>query len=369
MSYLDHAATHPVWPEVLDAMIPWLSFCGNPSSVHSAGQTALSALEEAREEVALFLGRPHSGIVFTSGATESNHLWWYGARQLGRRHAMVDPTSHPCVLAAAERFSHQGGRVDYLTVNSDGVVGTELDAGSDVVSVTVVNHETGVIQPLSNLMDQCEQTLAWVHVDASQSLGRIELDLTRAHGVAMSGHKIGGPVGIGVLSLMDGEPFPAMISGGGQERGRRAGTTPVALAVGLAEACRQTRRHQATVASRTAKADEQLIAGLQELGGRVIGCRGGRAPGILMVVFPGVQADALVQTLDLVGIHASAGAACASGSIGHSPVLKAMGERHAGSGLRLSFDGRASAAEMDTLLATLKRGLDRYEAVQGHQGA
>ena len=369
MTYFDHAASHPVWPEVVDAMLPWLSFCGNPSSVHSAGQTAQGALEDAREEIAQFLGRPRSGIVFTSGATESNHLWWYGVRKLGRRQAGVDPTSHPCVLAAAERFAQQGGSVDYLALNSDGSVVAELAPGTDLISVTSVNHETGVVQPIAHLTDQAERIGAWLHVDACQSLGRMKISLARPHGVVMSAHKIGGPVGIGVLSLLDGDPFPALISGGGQERGRRSGTTPVALAVGMAEACRQTRRTSTTTSSQCAEADSYLVAGLEALGGRVVGSVGGRAPGVLMTIFAGVASDALVQALDLSGFHASAGAACASGSVGDSPVLKSMGEAHPDSGLRFSFDGRVTKLEMDTLLASLKAALSRYDSLRDPQGA
>lgn len=360
--YYDHAATHPIWPAVVESMLPWLKFCGNPSSAHTQGQAALAAVEESREVVAHFLGRPASGIVFTSGATEANHHWWYGVRRLGRTRAVTDPTSHPCVLAAAGRFGEEGGEVTSFGLSSGGVIDPQIPENCALASVTAVNHETGVIQPVEALIEAAAERDVWVHIDAAQSAGRVPINLEGAHGVVVSGHKIGGPVGIGVLSLPGGDPFPALLSGGGQERGRRSGTVPTALTVGMATACIEISRHRARHDAALEQTDRRLQEGLEGLGGRIIGRGGPRAKGIMMVVFEGLQSDGLVQSLDLVNVSVSAGAACASGSIGDSAVLRAIGERDARSGLRVSIDGRTEPDEVDAFLGHLGSTLARARA-------
>jgi len=216
--YLDHNATHPVLPEVVEAMAPWWAQPCNPSSVHGPGQRARSAVESARRAVASLLDRDPRGIVFTSGATEGNATWWAAQRHLGRRRVALAAIEHPASRLAAEAA---GVRLRWLSVADDGVVQlpAELASGPeavDAVSLMGANHETGVVQPVAEAIGAGLP----VHVDLTQAVGRVALPLAGAEAVVFSGHKLGGPPGVGVLSLASSDAFPALIPGA-QERGRR----------------------------------------------------------------------------------------------------------------------------------------------------
>ncbi len=360
MIYLDHNATSPLLPEVLEAMTPWLGVPGNPASVHRSGQRAAAAVDRAREEVAGLLGRDPAGIVFTSGATEANQTWWAGIVELGVRTLATSAIEHPCVRGAAERARRLGAVVHELPVGPDGVVRVDALPEVEAVSLMAANHETGVLQPVAQVL---ERPGLRVHVDATQAAGRVPLDLAGAHGVVLSGHKLGGPSGTGVLSLPDGGAYPPLLVGGAQERGRRAGTVNVAGVVGLGAACVVAQRDLAERTARWTALRSHLEAGLAGLGARVVGSGAPRVPQTTCVVLPVGPSELVVQGLDLQGIAVSAGAACASGSQEPSPVLLAMGEAHPNHGLRVSLGPNTGQADVDALLSALGELLPRLDAL------
>lgn len=350
--YLDHNATSPLLPEVLEAMTPWLGGPANPSSAHREGQRAAAALEQAREHVAALVGGRPEGVVFTSGATEANHLFVRGhARRTERRTWVLGAIEHPCVHAAVEALGPDW-TARRLPVDRSGrcTIG-ELDEQAAALSLMAANHETGVLQDLERALAATEAVGAALHVDATQAAGRVPLDLGRAAGVTLSGHKLGGPPGIGALVLPDGEPFPPLFAGS-QERNRRGGTTPVALAVGLGRAAFMAAKEMGERRQKWQDLMHHLRSGLARLGAREIGDEP-RVPQTLCVVFPGVAGEGLVQALDLAGIAASSGAACASGSLEASPVLTAMGDPEPDGALRVSLGPGTTRSDIDALLARL----------------
>lgn len=340
MIYLDHNATSPLLPEVLEEMRPWLGVPANPSSVHRAGQAAAAAVERAREDVAALVGGVPQGVVFTSGATEANQTFLRGVA--GR--LVTSAVEHPSVLAARQ--------ADRLPVGADGVVSLDdLPADTAVLSVMAANHETGAIQPLKRALAAARAVGALLHVDATQAAGRMPLSLGEVDGVVLSAHKLGGPVGVGALILRSGDAFPPLLTGGAQERGRRAGTVNVAGVVGFAAACRLARDELSERTARWWALTGALRARIRELGGRVVA--EDTVPNTTCAVFPGLRGESLVQALDLGGICVSSGAACASGSLDPSPVLLAMDDPEPGGALRISLGPRTSRAEVEALVATL----------------
>jgi cysteine desulfurase len=247
-----------------------------------------------------------------------------------------------------------------LGVDRDGVVRLDLPEDPvDVIALQAVNHETGVPQPVARASDEARRRGVLLHVDATQAAGKMQLELGDPDAVVLSAHKIGGPVGVGAVSLTHGTGFPALITGGAQERGRRAGTVNVAGVVGFGEACRVAK---ATLTERVARWDElarRLRAAVPTFGGRVIGHP---IPSTTCVVFEGVLGELVVQALDLDGVSVSSGAACASGSTLASPVLSAMGEPEPRGGVRVSFGAETGPTDVDALLHHLPRVLDRIRA-------
>ncbi|MCA9492548.1 MAG: aminotransferase class V-fold PLP-dependent enzyme [Myxococcales bacterium] len=352
-TYLDHAATSPLLPEVDAAMAPWRGRPVNPSSVHQEGRRAADALEEARADVARLVGRPPAGIVFCSGATEANHSAIRGLASLGHRRIAAAGIEHPSVHAAL-----QAARVEVvsLAVGADGII--EVTVGDATALVCqAVNHETGVIQPIAEAL----ATGLPVHVDATAAAGRVELALADAATVALTAHKLGGPVGIGALSLCDGDGFPALI-GGAQERGRRGGTPDVIGAVGFAAACRAAIQRAEVASEHRRRLDDHLRSGLTALGAAPVGAWARTAPGTTCFTLPGILGETVVQALDLAGYAVSSGAACASGSVGPSPVLTAMGHAEPRGAVRVSAGPGTTRDEIDGLLAALGAFLARRSA-------
>lgn len=356
MIHLDHAATSPLLPEVRDAMAPWFGVPANPSSVHTSGRAAAAALDRARADVAALLGRDPAGIVFGSGATEANHTGIRGMATRGARRFAAAAIEHPSVHGALA-----GLAVHRLPTGSDGVVSlADLPEDTDVVVLMAANHETGVLQPVADAARWVRQRGRWLHVDATQAAGRCALDGLDADAVTLSAHKLGGPVGIGALSLRSGEPFPALIGGGSQERGRRAGTVNVIGAIGFAAACRVAMAARDERIARWAALSDELVSGLVALGARIVG--GPRIPSTTCTIVPGIRGDTLVQALDLQGFAVSSGAACASGSVAPSPVLTAMGEAEPAGGLRVSFGPETTPDDVAAFLRTLSRVLPTIRA-------
>lgn len=339
--YLDHAATTPVRPEVLEAMLPYLTSqaFGNPSSAHRFGRAARAGIEQARRQVAEAVGAEPNQVVFTSGGTEADNLGIVGAALAARERgaamcAAVSAIEHKAVLAAAHAVCHLGGREVLLPVDSGGQV--ELDAldaaladGPAVVSVMWVNNETGVIQRVTEIAGRCREARVIFHTDAVQALGKVpvsvgELSCTL---LTISGHKIGAPKGIGALIVRDRKAIEAILHGGGQQFGIRPGTENVAGAVALGRAAQLAAAEQASLAGRLSALRTELAARLKaavtDLA--IIGEGSCLAPHILSIAVPGADSEALLMHLDLAGIAVSSGSACSTGAVEPSHVLIAMG--------------------------------------------
>jgi cysteine desulfurase len=338
--YLDHAATTPVRPEVLEAMLPYLTnqAFGNPSSSHRFGRAARAGIEQARREIAQAVGAEPNQVIFTSGGTEADNLGIIGAALAARDRggqacAVVSAIEHKAVLAAAHAVCHLGGREVVLPVDADGQVSLDaldraLAERPALVSIMWVNNEVGVIQPVAEIAARCRAADVVFHTDAVQAFGKVPVsvgDLTCTL-LTLSGHKIGAPKGIGALIVRDRKAIEAIIHGGGQQYGIRPGTENVAGAVALGRAALLAGREQPEEAPRLRtlrdRLEERLRAAVRDLvvnGGPYV------APHVLNVSIAGADSEALLMHLDLAGIAASSGSACATGSVEPSHVLVAMG--------------------------------------------
>jgi cysteine desulfurase len=340
-AYLDHAATTPVRPEVLEAMLPYLTAegFGNPSSAHKFGRTARAGLEAARREVAQAVGAEPNQVIFTSGGTEADNLGIVGAALAARDRggamcAVVSAIEHKAILAAAHAVCHLGGRELILPVDPDGRVDlATLDAAlaerPAVVSVMWVNNEVGVVQPVGEIADRCCAAGVAFHTDAVQAFGKVPLDLrTVACTLAtISGHKIGAPKGIGALIVRDRKAVEAIIHGGGQQYGIRPGTENVAGAVALGRAATLAATEQPAESVRLGALRDELASRLRAAVPDLVvnGAGAERAPHVLNIAVPGADSEALLMHLDLAGVAASGGSACSTGAVEPSHVLVAMG--------------------------------------------
>ena len=283
VTYLDHNATSPLLGEVLDAMTPWFGIPANPASAHRRGQAAAMAVDEAREQVARLINGDPTGVVFTSGATEANHLFIRGSRNYLNDNQLayaVSEIEHPCVLAAADALRTSGINVVTMNAKKDGRITLPDHASPPIglLSIMAANHETGVIQPFKQAMQWCQRSGAKIHIDATQAAGRIPLDLGGADGVVLSAHKIGGPGGVGALVLPDGEPYPVLMGGGAQERGRRAGTVNTAGVVGFGVACDIAARQMDARTQHWSVLRDYLCPALVALGAQITGSKQWRTP-------------------------------------------------------------------------------------------
>ncbi|MFQ5939847.1 MAG: cysteine desulfurase family protein [Alphaproteobacteria bacterium] len=310
--YLDYNATVPMKPAVIAAVVEAMECLGNASSVHRFGRLARRAVEEARERVAALVGARPEQIVFTSSGTEANNLALHG-----RERVIVSAIEHDSVLGAAPH-------AEILPVGADGVVDLEalarlLSRGGKpaLVSVLLANNETGVIQPVAEVARLARSHGCLVHCDAVQAAGKIPVDLGSlgVHLVSLSAHKIAGPQGAGALVVADGVEVEPMLRGGGQERGRRAGTEAVAALVGFGVAAELAREGLGDTASLTRLRDdlERRVLGLAP-GVKIFGAEAPRVANTSCFTMPGVASETQVMALDLAGVAVSAGAACSSGS-------------------------------------------------------
>lgn len=332
--YLDHNATTPVDPRVLEAMLPFLrEEYGNPSSLHWLGQRARAAVEEARARVAGLVGADPAEVVFTASGSESDNTALRGAPAKGPRTGVVVTTiEHHAVLNTARAMRDEGRPVGIARVGEGGVVDLDdlaarVDDATAVVSVMLANNETGVVQPVADAARIARARGALVHCDAVQAAGRIPVDV-KALGVdllTLSAHKIHGPKGVGCLWVRRGTPLAPLVRGGAQERHRRAGTENVAGIVGFGAAAALAQAGPGTEAPRVAALRDRLEERLLAIPGALRNGEGPRLPNTTNVAFEGVEAEALLIALDLEGVAASAGAACAAGGIEPSHVLRAMG--------------------------------------------
>jgi cysteine desulfurase len=362
--YLDYNATAPLRREALEAMVDTLQAVGNPSSVHAYGRRARERVEQARDAVASLVGARPAQVVFTSGGTEANHLAIRGG---GQSRVLYSAIEHDSVVAAAS-----GGTV--VPVTADGVIDLaalerELDKADApaLVSVMLANNETGAIQPVAEVVSMAHARGAMVHCDAVQAAGKMALDVP-ALGVdlmTLSAHKLGGPQGAGALIVSDAVALTPLQGGGGQERGRRAGTESVAALVGFGTA--------AGLAARELGRFERLAEMRDDMEARVVAAAPqtvvfardtARLANTSCLAMPGVAAATMVMAMDLAGIAISAGAACSSGKVRPSHVLSAMGvdETMAGSAVRVSLGLQTRDADVDRFVGEWTRLYGRLAA-------
>lgn len=336
MLYLDHAATSPVRPEVLEAMRPYLSgVYGNPSSHHTAGEAAAGALDDARARVARILGMRTGDVVFTAGGTEANNLAVKGivlaALAAGRRHLVISPIEHESILESAEYLRRfHAVEVTLLPVDARGrIAPDDLTAAirddTALVSIGHANNEIGTIQDATALASVTRAARVPLHLDAVQSAGWLGLRDLGADAVSIAGHKLGTPKGIGALAVRGRVPVEPLLHGGGQERGRRSGTENVAGAVALATALEIAEHEREVVAARVGAATRHFIALVLDsipeavLTGDVLH----RLPGTASFTFAGTSGESVLLELERRGVISSSGSACAAGSDEPSHVLLA----------------------------------------------
>jgi cysteine desulfurase len=375
--YLDYAATTPVDPRVRQAMDGCLAAPpGNASSTHSAGRAARERVEAARAEVAALIDAPPEAIVFTSGATEADNLAILGAARGNAargRHLVSLRTEHRAVLDPLARLEREGFRVTLLTPGRDGLadpaeLGRALGHETTLVSVMLVNNETGVVQDIPAIAAECRRHGALLHVDAAQAAGRVPLDVgvLDADLVSLAAHKIHGPVGVGALYVRR-EPRPTLAPlayGGGQEAGLRPGTLPVHQIVGMGTAYALARAALAEEPVRLAALRDRLWGSLGDLPGVLLnGHPSRRAPHILNVSIEGVDGEALLYELGSVAV--SSGSACGAGHGEPSYVLRALGRDDvlAQASLRFSFGRPTTADEVDRAAGRVRAAVLRLRAL------
>ena len=373
MHYLDHNATSPLRDESRAAMEHALLVGGNPSSVHGRGREARATLERARDQVAALVGARAQDVIFTSGGTEANTLALWGAVQgaaeAGARitRLFVSAVEHDSVMANATALAERvaGLRLEIIPVTIQGTIDLEAlrvllreGKGRALVAVMAANNETGVIQPLAEVAALLKDHEGYLLVDAVQAAGKIDFNIVSDY-VALSAHKLGGPQGAGALIVRDGAPLAATILGGGQERGRRAGTENVAGIAGFGAAASVATKPLSTLRDRF---ESELKSAAHDVA--IFGASAPRLPNTSNFALPGVAAETAVMALDLDGVMVSSGSACSSGKVRPSHVLRAMGvsEALAACALRVSFGWNSTDADVDAALSSISQLLSRAKA-------
>jgi len=362
--YLDHNATTPIRPEVVDAMMQVLrGEFGNPSSVYAEGARAKERLEVARGQVARLLGAEAADIRFTGGATEANNTVLFGSLAPGD-HVVTTLVEHPSVTEPLAVLEARGVRVDRIAPDEHGCVSAselvaKIDDQTKLVAMIWANNETGSIQPVAEVAKHCNARSVALHVDATQAIGKCTVDLgqVRVASLSSSAHKLGGPKGVGALVCPGGWALPPLLYGGGQEKGLRGGTENVASIVGYGVACDLARTEGVARAEACGRLRDRLWQGIES---QLDDVRWNGGPGrtlsnTLNVEFLGVEGEVLLQALDLEGVAVSAGAACHSGSIEPSKVLLAMGRspEEARASLRFSVGYGVDESQIDRLVTLL----------------
>jgi cysteine desulfurase len=384
LAYLDHAATTPMVAEAIEAMTRQLSVAGNASSLHAAGRTARRVVEESRETIAQALGARPSEVVFTSGGTEADNLavkglfWSRHAADSRRTRILASAVEHHAVLDCVEWLAtHEGAEPVWLEVDAAGRVRPEtvraaIEADPDsvaLISVMWANNEVGTVQPVAQIARIAHEYDIPVHADAVQAVGQLPVDFAASglDALSLTGHKIGGPLGVGALLLARSLSLTPVLHGGGQEREIRSGTLDTPAIAGFAAAVESAVAGQESLAQRLAALRDDLvtrvIAAVPEalLNGDADGSAGGRLPGNAHFSFPGCEGDALLMLLDARGVECSTGSACTAGVARPSHVLLAMGadEDLARATLRFSLGHTSTEADVDALLAVLPAAVER----------
>jgi len=375
--YFDYAATTPVHPEVVEAMLPYYTgFFGNPSSTHSFGRTTRTALNRFRDSMARSLSCPPAQLIFTSGGTESNNMAIFGtvhANKEGKKHIITTQIEHHAVLHPCERLESLGYEVTYLPVGQTGLIQLEdveaaIRPDTALITVMYVNNEVGTIQPIEQIGQLARSHNIPFHVDAVQALGKLPLNLSELpiDLMSISAHKINGPKGVGALYAAKHMMLTPYMFGGAQERKRRAGTENVAGIAGFAKAVEICVPYLLSMQPEIAELRQLMIDALEQQLGRdgfvVNGHKEQHVPHIVNVSFPGVSTETLLMNLDLEGIAAASGSACTSGSLEVSHVLQAMHlpENVTDSAIRFSFGMGNSKEQIESAahkLATIVKRL------------
>lgn len=391
--YLDHAATTPLSPEALAALTRELARTGNPSSLHGSGRRARRAVEDAREALAAAAGAHPSEVIFTSGGTESDNLavkglyWSRNGEDPSRRRILCSAVEHHAVMDTVEWLErHEGAEVTWLPVDGSGAVNLavlEAELFRDPASVALVtvmwaNNEVGTIQPIARIVELAHAAGVPVHSDAVQAFGSLAVDF-KASGLdamSVSGHKIGGPVGVGALLLGRSVKLTPVQHGGGQERDVRSGTLDTASIAAFAAAAESVVANLETESARIAALRDRLIDGIQESIPEAVlrgAMGGGRLPGNAHFTFPGCEGDSLLFLLDLAGVESSTGSACTAGVPRPSHVLLAMGldEETARGAQRFSLGHASKSEDVDALLAVLPAAYARARqaGMAGHESS
>lgn len=371
--YLDYSATTPLAQEVYAEMQPFfLEHFGNPSSIHGFGREVKVAIDEAREKIATSIGAHPQEIVFTSGGTESNNAAIQGLIQsfAAPQHVITSRLEHPSVLMVFRELEKRGWKVSYVEPDKAGMITAEavlrsLRPETALISIMHANNEVGTINPISEIAQLAAERQIPFHTDAVQSFGKIPLDMKTmpVTALSVSGHKIYGPKGVGVLFLRRGAKIMPLLHGGKQERERRAGTENVAAIVGFGRATAMIMAEREREAERLRTLTQDFWQNVQQIYPQATlnSPPRERLPGVLNISFPGMDSLAMVMSLDLQGIAVSNGSACSSGSVEPSHVLRAMNlsNDRANSAIRFSFGRYTTQAELTETLAALEQILQR----------
>ena len=388
--YLDHAATTPMLPEAIEAMTAQMATVGNASSLHTSGRAGRRVVEESRETIAQALGARPSEVLFTSGGTESDNLaikglfWARRDADPRRVRLLVSVVEHHAVLDCVDFLeAHEGAKVTWLEVDHVGRVHPEtvraaIGADPDsvaLVSVMWANNEVGTVQPIGEIAAVAREFGIPVHSDAVQAVGQVEVDFATSglDLMTVSGHKVGGPQGVGALLVRRDATLVPLSHGGGQERKLRSGTLDTPAIRGFAVAMQNATANRETLSDRLVALRDKLIRGAQDAGFGVQvtgdwqpGDGRRRLPGNAHLLVPGCDGDSLLYLLDAAGVECSTGSACQAGVPQPSHVLLAMGmtEHQARGALRLTLGHTSTAADVDAFLAALPAAVERAQRAQ-----
>ena len=366
--YADNAATTQMSRAAIDAMLPYMeTVYGNPSSLHSVGQQAAEALQNARERIAACLNASPREIYFTSGGSEADNQAILSAARLGARkgkkHIISTTFEHHAVLHTLKKLEKEGFEIELLPVGAIGTITAQqvksaLRADTCLVTVMYANNEIGSILPIAEIGEVCREAGVLFHTDAVQAAGHVPIDVQAQHidMLSLSAHKFHGPKGIGVLYARQGVPLTSLIEGGAQERGKRAGTENLPAIMGMAAALEDACAHIDENARKVSALRDRLIAGLSKIPHSALnGDPVNRLPGNVSFCFEGIEGESLLLLLDAKGICASSGSACTSGSLDPSHVLLAIGRPHevAHGSLRLSLCEWNTDEDVDRILAAV----------------
>ncbi|MDX1914311.1 MAG: cysteine desulfurase family protein [Methylophilus sp.] len=368
--YFDHNSTTALKPEVLEAMLPWMTQQhGNPTSRHVFGRNARDAIEHARTQVASAVGAQASQVVFTASGTEANNFAITGIA--GNNEPMQILTSsieHPCVTLPAMAMQMRGWQASSIAVDDQCQINMThleelLKSPTHLVSVMLANNETGTIQNIARISELARQRKAYMHTDAVQALGKLPVDFAElgVHAMTISSHKIGGPLGAGALVLDKRVDIQPLLYGGGQEKGLRSGTENIAAIVGFGTACALAVNGLGTYASHTSALRQTLESGLRKIGASIFAEHSHRIPNTSFFAFPNIEGETLVTALDKTGFAVASGSACSSDSTEPSHVLLAMGIETdlARGAVRVSLGINNTLAQIEAFLLTLQNEVKR----------